>query len=144
MCYCKFAADLQSIFWEHLWGQLLSFTVFILVQIINSTFYWLALITYRTEILNWLKPFWRVSLFYDVFLEIIPQLFAVIEAPIMFLFLSLAKQMLVVIAEAVPYRCYSKTLIWSISVINVKRNNFINRDKCQGDIFIFIIRRYTF
>ena len=136
--------DLQSIFWEQLWGQLLSFIAFVLVKVINNTFYWLTLIIYRPEILDWPKPFWRVSLFYGVFLEIISQLFAVIEAPIIFLFQSLAKQMFVVIAEAVPNRCYSKTLIWSIPVINVKRNNFINRDKCQGDIFIFIIRRYTF
>ena len=135
---------MQSIFWEHLWGQLLSFIAFLLVQVINSTFYWLALIIYRPEILDWPKPFWRVSLFYCAFLEIISQLFAVIEAPIIFLFQSLAKKIFVVIAEAVPYRCYAKTFIWSIPVINVKRNNFINRDKCQGDIFIFIIRRYTF
>ena len=36
---------------------------------------------------------------------------AVIEAPIIFLFQSLVKQMFVVIAEPVPHRCYSKKII---------------------------------
>ena len=144
MVYCKFAADLQSIFWKHLSGQLLSSVAFVLVQVINITFYGLALIIYRPAILDWPKSFWRVSLFYGVFLDIVSQLFAVIEAPIISLFQSLAKQMFVLIAKAVPCRCYSKTLIWSIPVMNMKRNNLINRDKCHGDIFIFIIRRYTF
>ena len=49
---------------------------------------------------------------------------AVIEAPI--IFQSLVKQMFVVIAEAVPHRCSSKKIIWSIAVINVKKNNFVN------------------
>ena len=51
---------------------------------------------------------------------------AVTEAPIIFLFQSLVKQMFVVIAEAVPHRCSSKKIIWSIAVINVKKNNFVN------------------
>ena len=51
---------------------------------------------------------------------------AVTEAPIIFLFQSLVKQMLVVNAEAGPHRCSSRKIIWSILVINVKRNNFIN------------------
>ena len=36
---------------------------------------------------------------------------AVIEAPIIFLFQSLVKQMFVVIAEAVHHRCSSKEII---------------------------------
>ena len=39
---------------------------------------------------------------------------AVIEAPIIFIFQSLVKQMFVVIAEAVPHRCSSKKIIWSV------------------------------
>ena len=68
--YCKFAADWQNIFLEeHLWGQLLFFISFVLAQVISNTFYWLvAFIIYRPEFLDWSKPFWRFSLFYDVFL----------------------------------------------------------------------------
>ena len=51
---------------------------------------------------------------------------AVIEDPVIFLFQSLVKQMFVVIAETVPHRCSSRKIIWSISVKNVKTNNFIN------------------
>ena len=140
MFYCKFAADLQNIFWKgHLWGQLLSFMSFVLVQVINNTFYWLAFIIYRREFLDWSKPFWRFSLFYGVFLEIISQLLAAIEAPITFLFQSLVKQVLVLIAEAVPYRCSSQTTIWSIPVINAKMNNFINKGQISRIYFYFIL-----
>ena len=38
---------------------------------------------------------------------------AVIEAPIIFLFQSLVKQMFVVIAEAVPHRFSSKKIIYT-------------------------------
>ena len=64
---------------------------------------------------------------------------AVIEAPIIFLFQSLVKQMFVVIAEAVPHRCSSKEIIWSILAINVKRNNFINNEQMSWGYFYFIL-----
>ena len=64
---------------------------------------------------------------------------AVIEAPIIFLFQSLVKQMFVVIAEAVPHRCSSKKTIWSISIINVKKNNFINNGQMSWGYFYFIL-----
>ena len=64
---------------------------------------------------------------------------AVIEAPIIFLFQSLVKQMFVVIAEAVPHRCSSKKTIWSIPLINVKKNNFINNGQMSWGYFYFIL-----
>ena len=67
------------------------------------------------------KVSWRFSLFYDTFLKIIFQMLAVIEAPIIFSFQS----SVFVIAEAVPRRCSSRKIIWSIPVIKVNRSNFI-------------------
>ena len=132
--YCKFAADLQNTFLkEYVWGTASVFYITCFGP--SNTFYWLASIIYRPELVHWSKTFWRFSLFYDIFFEIISQLLAVTEAPIIFLFQSLVQQMFVVIAEAVPHRCSSKKIIWSILVINVNRNNFINRE-----IFLF----YTF
>ena len=64
---------------------------------------------------------------------------AVTEAPITFLFQSLVKQMFVAIAEAVPHRCSSRKIIWSIPVINVKRNNFINHGQMSWEYFYFIL-----
>ena len=64
---------------------------------------------------------------------------AAIEIPIIFLFQSLVKQMFVVIAEAVPYRCSSRKIIWSIPVINVKRNDFINNGQMSWGCFHFIL-----
>ena len=43
-----------------------------------------------------------LSLFYDIFLEIIFDMLAVIEAPIIFSFQSLVKKMFFVIAEQSP------------------------------------------
>ena len=64
---------------------------------------------------------------------------AVTEAPIIFLFQSLVKQMFVVIAEAVPHRCSSRKIIWSTAVITVKRNNFINNRQMLWGYFYFIL-----
>ena len=64
---------------------------------------------------------------------------AVTEAPITFLFQSLVKQMFVAIAEAVPHRCSSRKIIWSIPVINVKRNNFKNNGQMSWGYFNFIL-----
>ena len=58
---------------------------------------------------------------------------AVIEAPVIFLFQSLVKQMFVVIAETVPHRCSSRKIIWSVLVKNVKRNNFISNGQMSWD-----------
>ena len=103
-------------FWKNTSGGLvLCFISFVFVQVINNTFYWLAFYNLQTKIC---RPFLRFSLFYEIFFEIIFQMLAVTKAPI----ISLVKQMFVVIAEAVPYRCSWKTIIWSILVINVKRN----------------------
>ena len=41
-------------------GLVLCFISFVLVQVINSTFYWLAFITYRPEFVDWLKNFLKV------------------------------------------------------------------------------------
>ena len=40
-----------------------------------------------------------------------PQMLAVIEAPIIFLFQILVKQMFAVIAETVPHRCSSRKIV---------------------------------
>ena len=61
-----------------------------------------------------------------------------VEAPIIFLFQSLVKQMFFVIAEAVSHRCSSRKIIWSIPVINVKRNDFINNGQMSWGYFCFI------
>ena len=47
-----------------------------------------------------------LSLFYDIFFEIIFQMLAIIEAPIIFLFQSLVEKIFFVIAEAVPQLLY--------------------------------------
>ena len=49
-----------------------------------------------------------LSLFYDIFFEIIFQILAVIEAPMIFSFQSLVKQIFFVITEAVPHRYSTK------------------------------------
>ena len=136
--YCIFAVDLQNTFLEkHLQGIASLFCIsFALVQVIRNKFSWPAYIIYRLEFVDWLKFFWKFSLFFTFF-EIISQLLAVIEAPIMFLFQSLVKQMFTVIAEAVPHSCSSKKIIWSTPVINVKRNNFTNNVWANAkDIFL--------
>ena len=54
MLYCKFDGDLQNtILEEHLWRLLLGVISFVLVQVINNTFYWLAIIIYRPEFVDW-------------------------------------------------------------------------------------------
>ena len=59
--YCKFAGDLQNTFLEeHLWGLVLGFISFVLVQVINNTFYWLAFIICRPEFVDWSKAFLKV------------------------------------------------------------------------------------
>ena len=83
------------------------------------------------------KSIWRFSLFYDIFFKIIFQMLAVVEAPFIFLFESLVKQMFFVIAEAAPHSCSSRKIIWSIPVINVKRNNFINNGQKSWRYFYF-------
>ena len=63
----------------------------------------------------------------------------VIEAPIIFLFQPLVKQMFVVTAEAVPHRWSLRKTIWVITVVNVKRNNFINNGQISWGYFYFIL-----
>ena len=59
--YCKFDGDLQSTFLEkHFWGLVLGFISFVLVQVRNNIFYWLAFITYRPEVVDWSKNFLKV------------------------------------------------------------------------------------
>ena len=64
---------------------------------------------------------------------------AVIESPILLLFRSLFKQMLVAIAEAVPHRYSSRRIIWSMPFINLKRNKFINNGQMQSGYFYFLL-----
>ena len=64
---------------------------------------------------------------------------AVIEAPIIILFQSLVKQKFLLAAEAVHHRCSSRNIVWSIPVINVKRNNFINNGQMSWGYFYFIL-----
>ena len=124
--YCKFAGDLQNTFLEeHLWGLVLCFISFVLVQVINSTFYWLVFIIYRPEFVHWSKTFLKAFFILYIF-RIIFRMLAVIKAPIIFWFQSLVKQMFVEIAKAIPHRCPSEKIIWSTPAINKKRNNFIN------------------
>ena len=85
------------------------------------------------------KPCWRFSLFYDIFLKTIFQMLPVIEAPITILFQPLVKQIFVVIAEAFLDRCSTRKIIWSIPVINVQKNNFINNGKMSWGYFSFIL-----
>ena len=107
-------------------GLVLCFISFVLVLVINNTFYWLAFIIYRPEFVHWSKTFLKVFFILWYILEKFFQMLAVIEASIIFLFQSLVKQMLVVIAEAVPHRCSSRKISWYIPFIIVNRNNFIN------------------
>ena len=79
-----------------------------------------------------------LSLFYDIFFEMIFQMLAVIEALIIFLFQSLVKQTFFIIAEAVLRSCSSRKIIWSIPVINVKRNNFIKNGQMSWIYYYFI------
>ena len=138
--YCKFADDLQNTFLkEHLWGQVLCSIWLVLVVVINNTFYWLAFIIYRLEFVDCSKTFLKVFFILWYIFWIIFQILAVIEALIIFLFQSLVKQMFFVIAEAVLHRCSSRKIIWSITVINVKRNNFINNGQMSWRYFYFIL-----
>ena len=111
----------------------LCFISFVLVQVKNNTFYWLFFIIYRPEFADWSKTFLKVFL-------ILWYLFWNFSnaccnwTTYIFWFQFFVKQMFVVIAEAVPHRC---SCIWSIPVINVRMNNFINT--VMG-IFLF----YTF
>ena len=64
---------------------------------------------------------------------------AVMEAPIIFLFQTLVKQLFVEIKEAVPQRSSSRKIIWFIAVINVKRNDFINDGQMSWGYVYFIL-----
>ena len=41
-------------------GLVLGFILFVLVQVINKTYYWLVFIIYRPEFVDWLKTFLKV------------------------------------------------------------------------------------
>ena len=135
--YCKFAGDLQSTFLE----EHLRVTGSVFYNICfgasnNNTFYWLAFIIYRPEFGDWSKIFLKVFLFYNIFFKIIFQMLAL---PITFLFQSLVKLMFVVIVAVVPHRCFSREIVWSIPVINVKRNNFISNGQMSWGYFYIIL-----
>ena len=133
---CKFATDLQNTFLKNTSeGLLLYFISFVLVQEISNTSYKPAFIIYRPEIVDWSKTIRRFFLFYDIFFEIIPQLLALIEAPVIFLLQFLVKQMHVAVAEPVSHMCFSKKIIWFIPVINLKRNNFIDNEQMSRRYF---------
>ena len=118
--------------------MVLGFISFVLVQVINNTFYWLAFIIYRPEFVGWSKTFLKVFFILYIFRNNF-QMLAVIEAPTIFLFQYLVKQMFFVTVEAVPHRCSSRKIIWSISVINVKRSNFRNNGQMSWRYFYFIL-----
>ena len=67
---------------------------------------------------------WHILLtsFYNLQTRICILIKNVLKVFCIFLLRSLVKQISVVTAEAFPYRCSSKRIIWSISAINVKRN----------------------
>ena len=109
------------------------------MQVINNTFYWVAFIIYRPEFADWSKTFLKVFfIFWHFFRNNFPNACCNWSTYI-FSFQFLVKQMFVVIAEAVSHRC---SCIWSITVINVKRNNFINNGQMSWGYFYFIL--FTF
>ena len=125
--YCKFRGDFQNTFLEeHFWETGSGFSIICFgssnkKHVLLTSFYNL-----QTRICRLIKNLFECCLYFMIFFEIIFQMLAVIEVPTIFLFQSLVKQMLFVTAEAVPYRCSSRKIIWSIPVIYVKRNNLIN------------------
>ena len=138
--YCKFAGDLQKTFLEeHLLGLLLCFISFVLLQVINNTFYWLAFIIYRPEFVDWSKTFLKVFfIFWYIFRNIFPN--ACCNWSTNYFFFSIISQTNVCwMAEAVTYKCSSRKIIWSIPVINVKRNNFKNNGQMSWGYFHFIL-----
>ena len=65
--YCKFADDLQNTFLEeHLCGTGSVFISFVLVQVINNTFYWLSFIIYWPEFADWWKTFLKFFFFHFI------------------------------------------------------------------------------
>ena len=120
-------------------GLVLGFTSSVLVQVVNNIFYWLSFIIYRQEFVDFSKTFLKVfyilwSIFQNIF-----QMLVVTEAPILFLFQSLVKQMFFVIAEAFHHRCFSRKITWSIPIINVNSNNFINNGQMSWRYYNFML-----
>ena len=73
--YCKFAADLRNkLLEEQLRGTgSLCFITFVLVQVINNTFYRLPFIIYRLEFVDWSKTFLKVFyILWYIFLKYFP------------------------------------------------------------------------
>ena len=110
--YCNFAGDLQNIFLaEHLWG---TGSVFYIIcfgasnkqHILLTSFYNL-----QTRICRLIKNLFEGCLYFMIYFSNFPQMLAVIEAPIIFLFQILVKQMFAVIAETVPHRCSSRKIV---------------------------------
>ena len=120
--YCKFAGDLQNTFLEkHLW---VTGSVFCIIcfgasnkyHILQTSFYNL-----QTRICRLIK---------DLFMQTDQKPRCNWSAYI-FLFQFLVKQIFVGITEAVPRR-------WSITVINVKKNSFMNNGQMSWGYFSFI------
>ena len=120
-------------------GLVLCFTSFVLLQVISNTFYWLAFIIYRPEFVDWSKTFLKVFfILWYIFRNNSLNAFCNWSTFYIF-FQSLVKQMFVVIAEAVPHRCFSRKIIWSMPIINMNRNNFINNGQMSWGYFYFIL-----
>ena len=138
--YCKFAANLQNTFLEeHLWGTV---SVFYIICFSTSNKQHILLTSFynlQARICRLSKNRFEGFLYFMIYFSNFSQVLAVIEAPILFLFRSLVKQMFVVIVEAVPYRCSSRKIVWSIHVVSVKRNKFINNGQMSWRCFYFIL-----
>ena len=126
---CKFARDLQNTFLEeHLSGLVLGFVSFVLVQVINNTFYWLAFIIYRPEFVDWSKAFLKVFfILWYTFRNNFPN--ACCNWSTYYIFISIFSQANVLCncRSSHPQMFFSsRKIIWTMPVINVKRSNFIN------------------
>ena len=69
----NFLGICRTPFYKNASGELvLCFISFVLVQVINNTFYWLAFIIYRPEFVDWSKTFLKIFFILYAFRNIFP------------------------------------------------------------------------
>ena len=102
-------------------GLVLCFISFVLVQVINSTFYWLAFIICRPEFVDWSKTFLKIFFVLSVFRNNFPN--ACCNWSTYYIFISIFSQ------TNVCCNCRSSPL-----QVFFKKNNLIyTRYKCEEE-----------
>ena len=114
------------------------FLSFVLVQVINNTFDWLAFTMCRPECLDWSKAFLKVFfILWYIFGNNFPN--ACCNWSTYYIFTSIFSQTNVCYnCRSSPPQVFFKKTIWSIPGINVKRNNFINNGQMSWRYLYFL------